>query len=122
MTFVLLATPDTNAGRWSERAQRLLRPIAESRLGSFGNRGNGRYREELRKGLAAIRRYLAAYQFPPEHARLRLDGQYGLGAILSDLAGFAFVTRGKEYSVLNHPLIQARLHLPPDQFQQRPES
>jgi hypothetical protein len=39
-----------------------------------------------------------------------------------DLAGFAFVTRGKEYSVLDHPLIQARLHLPPDQLQQRPES
>ena len=27
-----------------------------------------------------------------------------------------------EYSVLDHPLVQARLHLPPDQFQQRPES
>ena len=91
-------------------------------LGSFGNRGNGRYREELRTGLAAIRRYLAAYQLLPEHALVRLDGQYGLGAVLSDLAGFAFVTRGKEYSVLDHPLIQARLHLPPDQFQQRPES
>ena len=39
-----------------------------------------------------------------------------------DLAGFAFVTRGKDYSVLDHPQIQARLHLPPDQFQQRPES
>ena len=34
-----------------------------------------------------------------------------------DLAGFAFVTRGKEYAVLDHPLVQARLHLPPDQFQ-----
>src|SRR5918911_87963 len=32
-------------------------------LGSFGNRGNGRYREELRKGLAAIGRYLATYHF-----------------------------------------------------------
>jgi hypothetical protein len=42
--------------------------------------------------------------------------------VLSDLAGFAFVTRGKEYSVLDHPLVQARLHLPPDQLQQRPES
>ena len=91
-------------------------------LGSFGNRGNGRYREELRKALVAIRRYLVAYQLPSERTLLRLDGQYGLGAVLSDLAGFAFVTRGKEYSVLDHPLIQARLHLPPDQFQQRPES
>jgi hypothetical protein len=42
--------------------------------------------------------------------------------VLSDLAGFAFVTRGKEYTTLDHPLVQARLHLPPDQFQQRPES
>lgn len=91
-------------------------------LGSFGNRGNGRYREELRKGLAAITRYLSAYQLDPARTLLRLDGQYGTGAVLADLAGFAFVTRGKEYSVLDHPLVQARLHLPPDQFQQRPES
>jgi len=53
---------------------------------------------------------------------LRLDGQYGTGAVLSDLSGFAYVTRGKEYTVLDHPLVQARLHLPPDQVQQRPES
>lgn len=91
-------------------------------LGSFGNRGNGRYREELRKGLAVIGRYLAVPQFSQERTLLRLDGQYGNGAVLSDLAGFAFVTRGKDYRLLDHPLIQARLHLPPDQFQQRPES
>ena len=91
-------------------------------LGSFGNRGNGRYREELRWGLSAIGRYLAAHQLPQERALLRLDGQYGTGAVLSDLTGFAFVTRGKEYTALDHPLVQARLHLPPDQFQQRPES
>ncbi len=44
-------------------------------LGSFGNRGNGRYREELRQGLSAIGRYLAAHQFPRESTLLRLDGQ-----------------------------------------------
>jgi hypothetical protein len=76
----------------------------------------------LGKALAAIGRYLTAHQLPQEHILLRLDGQYGTGAVLSDLAGFAFVTRGKEYSVLDHPLVQARLHLPSDQFQQRPES
>lgn len=91
-------------------------------LGSFGNRGNGRYREDLRKGLAAIGRYLATHQLPQERTLLRLDGQYGNGAVLSDVAGFAFVTRGKDYHLLDHPLIQARLHLPPDQVQQRPES
>ena len=88
-------------------------------LGRFGNRGNGRYRMELRQALTAITRYLTAHQLPPARGLLRLDGQYGTGAVLSDLAGFAFVTRGKEYTVLDHPLVQARLHLPPDQFQQR---
>jgi hypothetical protein len=91
-------------------------------LGSFGNRGNGRYREELRKGLAAMSRYLATHQLSQERALLHIFGQYGNGAVLSDVAGFAFVTGGKEYSLLDHPLVQARLHLPPDQFQQRPES
>jgi hypothetical protein len=91
-------------------------------LGSFGNRGNGLYRTELRQSLAAIRRYLTAYQLPQEQTLLRLDGQYGTGAVLTDLAGFAFVTRGKDYSLLDHPQIAARLHLPPDQSQQRPES
>jgi len=91
-------------------------------LGSFGNRGNGRYRTELCQALAAITRYLTAYQLPQERALLRLDGQYGTGTVLADLAGFAYVTRGKDYTVLDHPLVQARLHLPADQFQQRPES
>jgi hypothetical protein len=106
----------------SGRGQQCRRRTVESRLGSFGNRGNGRYREELRKGISAIGRYLTALHLPQERALLRLDGQYGNGAVLSDVAGFVFVTRGKDYRLLDHPLIQARLHLPPDQFQQRPES
>jgi hypothetical protein len=40
-------------------------------LGSFGNRGNGRYREELRKGLTAIGRYLATHQLSQERTLLR---------------------------------------------------
>jgi hypothetical protein len=91
-------------------------------LGSFGNRGNGRYREELRKALSAIGQYLTDSQFPQERTLLRLDGQYGNGAVLSDVASFAFVIRGKDYHLLDHPLIQTRLHLPPNQCQQRPES
>ncbi len=42
--------------------------------------------------------------------------------MLKELAGFAFVTRGKDYTVLDQPQIQARLHLPPDQSFSRPES
>jgi len=45
-------------------------------LGSFGNKGNGHYREELRRGLAAIRGYLEAHHLEPRCALLRLDGQY----------------------------------------------
>jgi hypothetical protein len=91
-------------------------------LGSVGNRGNGLYRKELRQALSVIGRYLATHQLAQECALLRLDGQYGTGAVLADLAGFSFVMRGKEYAVLDHPLVQARLHLPPDQLQHRPES
>lgn len=76
----------------------------------------------MRTGLVAIGRYLATHQLEPSHTLLRLDGQYGNGAVLADVAGFAFVTRGKDYHLLDHPLLQARLHLPPDQHQQRPES
>src|SRR5947209_16506602 len=35
-------------------------------LGSIGNRGNGRSRQELRQGLSAITRYLTAHQLPLE--------------------------------------------------------
>ena len=91
-------------------------------LGSFGNRGNGLYRRELKQALWAIDRYLATYQLSHEHALLRLDGQYGSGAVLSDLTDFPFVMRGKDYTVLDHPLVQTRLRLPPDQLQRRPES
>lgn len=91
-------------------------------LGSFGNKGNGRYREELRQATGAIDVYLAAKHFPRERALLRLDGQYGTGAVLTALAEFSFVTRGKDYAVLKQPEIQTRLHLPADQSFSRPES
>lgn len=49
-------------------------------LGSFGNRGNGRYREELRKGLAAIGRYLAAYHLDASRTlRHRSMGNMAMG-------------------------------------------
>lgn len=91
-------------------------------LGTFGHAGNGEFRGELRRALVAIQSYLQAQQLPPEQALLRLDGQYGTGAVLADLAGFAYVVRGKEYQVLDQPEVQARLHLPPDQQFSRPES
>jgi hypothetical protein len=91
-------------------------------LGSFGNKGNGLYREELRRALSAIRGYLEAHQLSPSSALLRLDGQYGTGAVIADLAGFLFVMRGKDYTVLDRPEVQCRLRLPADQQFSRSES
>jgi hypothetical protein len=51
-----------------------------------------------------------------------LDGQYGTGAVLADLAGFSYVMRGKDYRLLDRAEVQARLHLPEDQQFSRPES
>jgi hypothetical protein len=91
-------------------------------LGTFGHPGNGEYRVELRRALAAIGDYVKTHQLDPQLAVIRLDGQYGTGAVLADLAGFSYVTRGKDYQVLDQPQVQARLHLPPDAQFSRPES
>jgi hypothetical protein len=91
-------------------------------LGTFGKRGNGEYRKELAHTLAVIRRYLTANGLPQTRALLRLDGLYGTGAIIADLEDFFFVMRGKDYTILDHPTVQSRLHLPPDAHFSRPES
>jgi hypothetical protein len=119
---VLLATRGANVGKSSVLAPSFRKPIPQSRLGSFGNKGNGEYRKELEHALGVIRRYLAAYSLPQARALLRLDGQYGTGAVVMDLAGLSFVMRGKDYTVLDHPVVQARLHLPPDAYFSCPES
>jgi hypothetical protein len=91
-------------------------------LGTFGHPGNGEYRKELRRAVEMVQSYLRVRQLPKERALLRLDGLYGTGAVLVDLLGFAFVMRGKDYRLLDLPVVQARLHLPADQQFSRPES
>jgi hypothetical protein len=84
-------------------------------IASFGNPGNGQYREELRRAKEAIQAYIKAHDFPAERTLLRLDGQYGTGAVVADVSDLSYVTRGKDYGLLDHAHIQARLHLPADQ-------
>jgi hypothetical protein len=91
-------------------------------LGSFGGSGNGKSREELRRAVTQIQQYLTAHQLPAERVLLRLDGQYGTGATLSDVAELAVIMRGKDYQLLSRAQIQFRLSLPPDQQFSRPES
>ena len=66
--------------------------------------------------------YLKAHHHPEERALLRLDGQYGTGAVMADLAGLPYVMRGKDYQILKRAEVQARLKLPPDQHLTHPES
>jgi len=46
----------------------------------------------------------------------------GNGAIVADLAGLAYVMRGKDYGLLDLPQVQARLAQPPDQQISHPET
>jgi hypothetical protein len=91
-------------------------------LGTFGNPGNGEYRAELRRAVTTMQSYLQAHHHPEERVLLRLDGQYGTGAVIADLAGLPFVMRGKDYQILKRAEVQARLELPPDQHLTHPES
>jgi hypothetical protein len=74
----------------------ILQAHSHQWLGSFGNTGNGQYREELRRAVAAIQRYAKAHAQPVERVLLRLDGKSGTGATLPELAGLAYVMRGKD--------------------------
>jgi hypothetical protein len=42
--------------------------------------------------------------------------------VVADLAGLSYVTRGKDYRLLDRAEVQARLHLPADQPLTHPES
>jgi hypothetical protein len=91
-------------------------------FGTYGNAGNGDYRGELLRALGIITRYAAKQDIPLARIILRLDGQYGDFAVIADVAsrGLCFLTRGKDYSLLDLPQIQARLALPPDQVTTHP--
>jgi hypothetical protein len=84
--------------------------------------GNGDYRGELRQAVKAISVYVKAQSLQLCQAVVRLDGQYGNGAIVADLAGLAYVMRGKDYGLLDLPQVQARLAQPPDQQTTHPET
>ncbi len=84
--------------------------------------GNGDYRGELRQAVKAISAYMQAQSLQLGQAVARLDGQYGNGAIVADLAGLAYVMRGKDYELLDLPQVQARLSQPPDQQTTHPET
>ncbi len=84
-------------------------------VGTYAGKGNGDYRGELACALRAITTYLKQFAFLPQMALVRLDGQYGAAAVITQLilAGVYFVTRSRSYQLLEHPQIQRALAHPP---------
>lgn len=94
----------------------VLQAHTQEWLGTFSNPGNGDYAEELLAACHAIQAYLAARAISPADALLRLDGLYGSLALLLRLVplGLGFLVRGRDYRLLDHALVQARLLEPAD--------
>jgi len=102
----------------------LLLAHTQQWFGTYGNAGNGEYRGELLRVVDVLKQYACKENLPPAHILLRLDGQYGDVAVIIDLAsrGVCYLTRGKNYSLLDLPAIQSRLALPPDEVFTHPET
>ena len=102
----------------------LLQAHTHQWLGTFGNAGNADYRGELLRGLEVIAAYQAKLGLPRDQALIRLDGQYGNGAIVADLlaAQIPWLMRGKDYGLLDLAAVKERLALPADEQFVHPES
>jgi len=69
-----------------------------------------------------VKEAIQSQSLQPGQAVVRLDGHYGNGAIVADLAGLACVMRGKDYDLLDLESVQTRLAQPPDQQTTHPET
>src|SRR5205823_5579325 len=86
-------------------------------LGTFSGAGNGDYRAELRRALGTLRTYLAEQPVALSRVIVRLDGLYGDGVVVGDVdqQHLGWLTRGRDYGLLDRPAVQARLALPAQQ-------
>ena len=94
----------------------ILQAHTQEWLGSFSNPGNGDYVLELEAACQVVTTYLVAKGLEHGQALLRLDGLYGTVGLLARIHPFklGFLTRGREYQLLDHPAVQARLNQPSD--------
>ncbi len=102
----------------------VLQAHTQQWLGTFSGAGNGDYGAELDAACAVIVAYLHAKGLSPAQALLRLDALYGTASPLAHIqhAGLGFVTRGRDYQLLDHPTVRARLAQPCDVTVQHPET
>jgi hypothetical protein len=94
----------------------MLQAHTQEWLGTFSGAGNGDSTGELEAACQVITAYLAARGLSPSQALVRLDGWYGTTAVLARMQPYqvGFLTRGRDYHLLDHPTVQARLQQPCD--------
>ena len=102
----------------------VLQAQTQEWLGTFAGAGNGDYGAELEAACRASAAYLRAKGLSATQGLLRLDGLYGTASVLARLHhyGLGFLVRGRDYQLLDHPLVQARLQHPCDQELRHPET
>jgi len=102
----------------------VLQAHTQQWLGTFSGAGNGDYGAELESACRAIVAYLQAKGLSPEQGLLRLDGLYGTASPLARIQQYklGFLTRGRDYQLLDHPKVQARLQHPCDVILQHDET
>ena len=89
----------------------ILQAHTQQWLGTYSGAGNGDYVAELVQACQVVIRYLRTKEIPLVQGLLRLDSLYGNASVLIRIqqAGLGFLTRAKEYQLLTHPRVQARL-------------
>jgi len=102
----------------------ILQAHTQQWLGTFSGPGNGDYATELETACQVIADYLAAQGLHPSQALIRLDGLYGTTSSLARIQPFklGFLTRGRDYHLLDHPTVQARMQHPYDLIVTNPET
>jgi hypothetical protein len=102
----------------------VLQAHTQQWLGSFSSSGNGDYVTELEAACRVIVAYLQAKGLNPAQGLLRLDALYGNASPLAHIqqAGLGFLTRGRDYQLLDHPKVRSRLQHPSDMTVQHPET
>jgi len=102
----------------------VLQAHTQQWLGTFSGAGNGDYGAELESACQIIVAYLQAKGLSPEQGLLRLDGLYGTASPLARIQQYrlGFLTRGRDYQLLDHPKVQARLQYPCDVIVQHDET
>ena len=102
----------------------VLQAHTQQWLGTFSGAGNGDYGAELEAACRVVTTYLRAKGLHLSQGLLRLDDLYGTASILARIQhyGLGFLTRGRDYQLLNHPVVQARLQRPCDAELQHPET